>query len=46
MWTSIGLWGLAETALPRLARWRVERGAFAAVLGAVFFLALAWWGWR
>ena len=46
MLAGAGAWELAQMAMPRLARWRSERGAFAAVLGAVFLVAAVWWGWR
>jgi hypothetical protein len=46
MIASVGVWELAETALPGLAAWRRERAFFAGFLRAVFLIGLLWLGWR
>jgi len=46
MVASVGVWELAETALPRLVTWRVERRFFSGFLRAVFLLGMLWLGWR
>jgi hypothetical protein len=46
MIAGVGIWELAETALPALAVWRRERRFFSGFLRAVFLLGMLWLGWR